>query len=99
MTVLPKTGNQWNTTGGSFGFLNSSWLSTLRTTARTQKEKRPAAIATPRDLVDNCSLNGTTTAESRPMLKRQATAFVTVRKDKESEMDTTEYEGRRNLED
>ena len=66
--------------------------------------KKPAATTTPRDLVDNCSLNGTTTAESKPMLKRQAAALLTADTDEESEMLLSTYliikpEGRPNLED
>lgn len=46
MMVFPSMGNQWKTIGGSFGFLNSSWLKTLNTTAITTIEATETAIAT-----------------------------------------------------
>lgn len=48
-TVLPITGSQWKTMGGSFGFLSSSCFKTLSTTARRRKEAKPEAMRTGRD--------------------------------------------------
>jgi hypothetical protein len=49
--VLPITGNQWKTTGGSLEFLNTIWCRTLR---KTEKKRRPANTTPTCDTTDSC---------------------------------------------
>jgi hypothetical protein len=68
-TVFPMMGNQWKTTGGSFGFLNNSCFRTLRTTARRIKEAKPAAYTTGRDEFAVKSPNGPAMVARTPILR------------------------------
>lgn len=68
--VLPIKGNQWKTTGGSLGFLNSTCFRTLK---KTEVNKRPAT-ANPTcdttDSFDSCWDRGPEISCTRPILTR-----------------------------
>jgi hypothetical protein len=68
VTVLPMTGSRWKTTGGSFGFLSSSWVRTLRTMASTIKEAKLDAIRTGKEEVDVKVPNGPATSARTPIM-------------------------------
>ena len=61
-------GNQWNTTGGSFGFLNNSWFKTFNTTARTKKAANAEATTMPVPRCEICCANGAETFSRIPIL-------------------------------
>jgi hypothetical protein len=68
--VLPITGNQWKTTGGSLDFLSNSCFKTLSTTERRIKEAKPAATTA---AVDDSEVNlptGPETSARIPILDR-----------------------------
>lgn len=69
--VLPSTGNQWNTTGGSLGFLSSSCFNTLRTMASRIKEAKPEATSTGKDELEVKSPNGPAMSARTPILCRR----------------------------
>lgn len=72
MMVLPMKGTQWKTTGGSCGFLNSSWLSTLRIMASTTKATSAEPTTMPVDLLESCSDTGPARVARRPMIAERS---------------------------
>lgn len=68
--MLPRIGNQWNTSGGSFGLLSSNCCNTLSTTDSTRKETVPVATRTGREAVEVKAPNGPAISETRPMARK-----------------------------
>jgi hypothetical protein len=68
--VLPIIGNQWNTTGGSFGFLNRTWFKTFRTTDRARNTTKAAPSTRPRPRWATTSATVSLINSRTPMLLR-----------------------------
>lgn len=66
--VLPTKGNQWKTTGGSWGFLKSTCRNTLNTTDTLSRANRVIEPSTHIDWLEQCSQNLSMTTARRPMV-------------------------------
>lgn len=72
VTVLPMTGNQWKTTGGSLGFLNKTWWRTFRKTTAARKPASTTPIREAKESSANFWVSGskwTAASWSRPMAR------------------------------
>ena len=63
-------GNQWKTTGGSLGFLNSSWFRTFITTDKKIKEATAVATRTGVEVEAAKAANGPAISAENPMIAR-----------------------------
>jgi hypothetical protein len=78
-------GNQWKTTGGSWGFLNKSCRNTLITTLRTMNDSNAVPTSPETGSVEHRSQNEPRKSARKPML--------TIQGDFSSELNQPQKEG------
>lgn len=68
MTVLPRKGTQWNTTGGFVVSLRRTWAKTLNTTESDRKAIMAVRMRIGSDLSASRSARGPIKVARRPMM-------------------------------